>query len=112
MLVEEFEGQFACSGKNTEQNIMFSVPIEKEVTRNDKKGKEITKNISYRLSIIDSGRFKASSLSNPVNNLAEVIHKNKCKYGCDYNKFETCLCCYENNQKTFDENVKKRFLNT
>ena len=43
MLVEELEGQFACSGKNTEQYIMFSVPIEKEVTRNDKKGKEITK---------------------------------------------------------------------
>ena len=40
-----------------------------------KKGKKITITISYRLQFIDSARFMASSLSNPINNLAEGIHK-------------------------------------
>ena len=45
--------------------ITFSVPIEKEVTRIEKNGKEIS--ISYRLQFINS----KISLSNLVNNLAE-----------------------------------------
>ena len=53
----------------------FTVPIEKEVTRIDKNGKEITKTISYRLQFIDSTRFLAGSLSNPVNDIAKGIHK-------------------------------------
>ena len=57
------------------KNITFSVPIEKEVTRTDKNGKEIAKTTSYRLQFIDSARFMASSLSNLVNNLAEGIQK-------------------------------------
>ena len=60
---------------------MFSVPIEKEVIRIDKSRKEITKNIIYRLQFNDRTRFTASSLSNQVNNLAEGIHRIKCKYG-------------------------------
>ena len=43
--------------------------------------KILEKNISYILQFIDSARFMASSLSNPVNNLSERIHKIKCKYG-------------------------------
>ena len=35
----------------------FTVPIEKEVTRIDKNGEEITKNISHILQFIDSARF-------------------------------------------------------
>ena len=50
---------------------MFSVPIEKEVTRFDKKRKEITKTISYILQIIESAIFMTSSLSNLINNPAE-----------------------------------------
>ena len=57
------------------KNITFSVPVEKEVTRTDKNGKEITKTTSYRLQFIDSARFMASSLSNLFNNLAEGIQK-------------------------------------
>ena len=39
--------QFTCLGENTEKYITFIVPIEKEVTRIDENGEEITKNISY-----------------------------------------------------------------
>ena len=79
-LAEEFEGQFICLRKNTEKYITFSVPIAKEVTRIDKKGKVITKTISYRSQFIDSAKFMASSLTNLVSNLVVRIHKIKCKY--------------------------------
>ena len=39
--------------------------------------------MSYILLFIDSARFMANSLSNLVNNLFEVIHKIKCKFGQD-----------------------------
>ena len=58
----------------------LAVPIEKEVTRIDKHGKETIKNVSYILQSIDSARFIASSLSSLVNSLSEGIHKIKCKY--------------------------------
>ena len=79
----------------------------------------------------------ASSLSNLANNLAERIHKIKCKYGHNDKKCETyrikykdcncfleytnfkedlieyiCLCCKKNYQKMFDENLTKQFFNT
>ena len=37
----------------------------------------------------------ASFLSNLVNNLAEGIHKVKCKYGHDNKKLETCGIKYK-----------------
>ena len=46
-LAEEFKKQFTCLGKNTEKYLTFTVPIEKEVTRTDENGEEITKNIPY-----------------------------------------------------------------
>ena len=111
--------------------------IEKEVTKIDKNGEEITKNISYILQFIDSARFMASSLSNLVNNLSEGIHIIKSKYGHNDKKCETCrikykywtcfleytnfkddligykcLCCNKNYQQKFDEKLKERFFNT
>ena len=68
-LAEEFEGQFSFLGENTEKYIL-------------------------QITIIDSARFMASSLSNLVNNFAEGIHKIKCK--CGHN----------------DKNVKLAELNT
>ena len=67
-LPEEFEGftlfdlfkELTCLGKNTEQYITFSVPIEKDVRRIDKRGKGITKKISCRFHFVDSARFMAS----------------------------------------------------
>ena len=64
-LAEEFKKQFTYLGENTEKYITFTDPIEKEVTRIDKNGENITKNISYILQFIDSDlliRFMASSL--------------------------------------------------
>ena len=72
-LPEESKKQFTYLGENTKICITFTVPIEKEVTRIDKKGEEITKNITYILQFIDSARFMASSLSNLVNNLSEGL---------------------------------------
>ena len=69
--------------------------IEKEVTKIDKNGEKITKNISYILQLIDSARFMASSLSNHVNNVSEGIHRIKCKYVHDDKKCETCGIKYE-----------------
>ena len=72
-LAEEFEKKFTCLGENTEKYITFSVPIQKEVTRIIKNGKEITQTISYKLQFIDRARLMAILLSNLVNNLAEGI---------------------------------------
>ena len=57
--------------ENAEKYINFTVPIEKETTRINKNGEEITKNISSILQFTDSTRFMASLLSNLVNNLSE-----------------------------------------
>ena len=88
-IAEEFRGQFNCSGEHTEKYITFSVPVEKDVTRIDKNGKEIIKTISYRLQFIDKARFMASSLSYIFNNFAEEIKQIKCKYRHD-KKCQTC----------------------
>ena len=79
-LAEQFEKQLTGLAEDTEKYTIFSVLIEKEVTRIDKNGSKITKNISYILQFVDSARFMASSLSNLVNNFSEKIHKTKCKY--------------------------------
>ena len=82
------------SGENTEKCITFTVPIEKENTRTDKNGEEVTKNISYILQFIDSSRFMTSS-SNFVNNLSQGIHKIKCKYEHNDKNCETCRITYK-----------------
>ena len=71
---------FTCLRPNAEKYITFSVPLEKEVGRIDKKGIEIAKKISYRLQFIDNARFITSLLSSLVNYLAEEVHTMKCKF--------------------------------
>ena len=68
---------------------------KKDVTRIDKNGEEITKNISYRLQIIDSIRFMASSVSSLVNKFTEGIHKIKCKFEHGDKKYETWRIKYK-----------------
>ena len=136
-LAKEFKKLFTCLGKNTEKYITFTVPIEKEVTRTDKNGEEVTKNISYILQFIDSTRFMASSLSNLLNNLSERIHRIKCKFVHDDEKCKTCgikykycdcflkyenfkddlieykcLFCKKNCKRKFDEKLKEQLFNT
>ena len=74
---QEYENQSNCLGENTAKYLIFSVPMEKEVIKFDRKGKEIPKTTCYRLQFINSTIFMSSSLSNLVNNLAERIHKVK-----------------------------------
>ena len=94
-LAEKIKKQFTYLGENTKKYITIKVPIEKEFTRIDKNGEEITKNISYILQFIVSPRFMANSLSNLVNNLSEGINRIKCKYEHDEKKCETCGIKYK-----------------
>ena len=47
--LEEFRKEFTCLGENTEKYITITVPIEKEATRIDKNGEEITKKYILQL---------------------------------------------------------------
>ena len=89
-MAEEFRKQLTCLGENTEKYVTFTVLKEKEVTRIDKNGEEITKNICYILQFSDSPRFMAISLPNLVNNFSEGIHGIKCKFRHDDKKCEIC----------------------
>ena len=51
-LVNEFGGKFECLEENTENYITFSVPIEKEITKNDKHGNESAITISYKIKFL------------------------------------------------------------
>ena len=82
-LANEFEGQFECLGENIEKYKTLSILIEKELKNIDKDDNENVVTIFYKIKFIDSTRFMASSLSNLVDNLAEGIHKIKCK-DCNY----------------------------
>ena len=69
---------------------------------------------SYQLLFINSTRFRESSLSNLVDNIAGEIYKAKYKYGHDDKKYETrgkqlkCLCWNRNSKKKFDKKLKKK----
>ena len=114
-LANEFKGQFECLEEDTEKCKTFSVPVGKEVTNIDEDGNESVETISYEIAFIDSARFMASSLSNLVDNLAEGIHKVKCK-DCDcFLEYEIvkvilikckCLSCNKNYSSKIDEKLK------
>ena len=71
----------------------FSVAIKKELIKISKDGNESDESISYKKKIIDCSRFMASSLSNLVDNLAEELHKIKCK---NYKYFSENKCVKDN----------------
>ena len=136
-IAKEFERELNFLGENTEKCTTFSIPITDEVKMIHKNGKDITETISYRQQFIHRSliRLMASS-SNPVNNLAEGIHKTKCKGGhenkkCEMYRIDTKivnLVFYKqtlinlirykfpffnrNHQKQFNEDLIKRFFNT
>ena len=83
-LANEIKSQFEYLEENTEKYKHFSVLIEKGIKKIYKDDSEDITSISYKIKYIDSTRFTASSISNLVDNLAEGIHKIKCK---DFNFF-------------------------
>ena len=98
-LVEEFEGQFECSGENTEKYIRY---------------------ITYKIKFIDSFRFMSSSLSSLVDNLSEGLHSaqcTECKSCLDYmitkddQLIFRCFECKKNYKKDFNKELIKRFPN-
>ena len=115
-LANRSEGQLEHLAKNTEKYKTFPVPVEKEVTNIDKDGNESVVTISYKIKFIDSARFMATSLSNLFDNLAEGIHKIKCK-DCDcFLEYESvkdnlikykCLSCNKIYSNKIDEELKK-----
>ena len=87
----------------------------------DKDGNESVVTISYKIEFIDSARFMASSLSNLVNNLGEVIHQIKfrdCNCFLEYESVKDnlikykCLTCNKDYSISADEKLKKSFKNT
>ena len=77
--------------------------------------------ISYQIKFYVSARSMASSLSNLVDNLAEGIHKIKCKdcnYFLEYESFNynlikyECLSCDKNYSNKIDGKLKNRFQTT
>ena len=120
-LANETEGQFEYLVENKEKYKTFFVPIKKEIPKIDKDGNASIVTISYKVKFIGSARFMTTSLSNLVDNLAEVVHGIKCK-NCDcfleyesvkdnFIKFK-CLFCNKDFSNKLDEKLKKRFKNT
>ena len=78
-LANESEDQFECLGENTEKYNFF-LSRQKKKLKILKDCDESVVTISYKIKFVDSAIFLASSLSNGVDNLAEVIHKTTCKH--------------------------------
>ena len=113
-LVKEFEGNFECLVENTEKYITFPVPIKKRIENKDM-------GITYKIKLIDSFRFMATSLSKLVDNLTEGIHNDKCincKSDISYMKVmdETltfrCFNCKKNYKKEINKELIERFVST
>ena len=84
--------------------------------KNREDGNESVVNISYKIKFIDSARFMVSSLSNHVDNLAEGIHKIRCKDCDSFLEYESvkdnlikykCLSCKKDYSNKLDEKLKK-----
>ena len=81
-LANKFEEQLECLRENTKSFKTFSFPLEKEIRKVDKDGNESVETIPHKIKFIDNTIVMTSSLSNVADNLAEGIHKIKCK-NCD-----------------------------
>ena len=112
--MKEFEGNFECLGENTEKYITFSVPIKKKIENKDIE-------ITYKIKLIDSFRFMATSLSKLVDNLTEDIHGDRCvdcKSDLSYMKvidealIFRCFNCKKNYEKEINKELIERFAST
>ena len=87
----------------------------------DNNGNEDITTVSYKIKLTNSAKFMTSSLWNLVDNLAEGIHKIKCKDCNCFLEYKSvnenlikykCLSFNENYSNKIDEKLKKRFKNT
>ena len=108
-------------GKIQKSTKLFLFQLIKEVTNINKDSYEGIITTSYKIKFIDSATFMASSLSNLVDNLAEEIHKIKCKdclcvLECKSVKVNLikykCLSCNKHYSNQPDEKFKKWRKNT
>ena len=90
-LAKDFDGTFSCLGKNTEKYITFSISIFKKAC-SDKKP------IAYQIKFIDSYKHMSQSLSNLVDNLAE-LNKNL--------PANVLIKRYHNTYQLCDNNIEK-----
>ena len=98
-LVEEFKKQFTCLGKSAGKYITFLVLIEKEVSRVDENGEEITK---YILHITVYWQRKIYEIFYIIfievyrmEFIAFSVHRIKCEYSHDDKKYESCGIKYK-----------------
>ena len=87
----------------------------------DNNGNEDITTVSYKIKLTNSAKFMTSSWWNLVDNLAEGIHKIKCKDCNCFLEYKSvnenlikykCLSFNENYSNKIDEKLKKRFKNT
>ena len=89
-LKQDFEKELTCLQENTEKYKIISLPTTKEAQALVKMVKKLKKPYLTNLSLLIAQDLwqahYASSLSNVIDNLAEGIHKIKCKYRQAYKK--------------------------
>ena len=129
-LPEEFEGQFKCLGENAEKYITFSVPVKKDVAKDDDNyddddnyvdGGEKRETSECRLSFVDSYRLMLSKLSELGDNLSGIFNaeymkcmkrkniKSECYYkGLRNNRLHyKCKECREPRTKSINDPFRK-----
>ena len=99
-------------GKTKKSTKPLLLQQKKEYTKIDNDGNK---------SVVNSARFMASSLSNLVDNLAEGIHKIRCKDCNCFLEYESvkdnlikykCLSCNKDYSNRLDEKLNNKFKNT
>ena len=89
-LANEFKGNFACLGENTEKYIALSAPIKKDF--------DDDKAIAYNLKFTDNFRFMDRSLASLVDNLSEINKKKSMDEFIDnFRSMLASLSCHLNN---------------
>ena len=76
-LAEEFKRQFTCLGENTEKYITFTVPIEKEVIRINKKGKETISKLKILIIFLLIKFIKLNVNTDIITKNVKIVELNK-----------------------------------
>ena len=98
-LAHDFKGPFSCLGENTEKYITFSISIFKKTDANEKP-------IAYQIKFIGSYRHMSQSLSNLVDNLAE-LYKNSSDDVLIHRFYNTYRMITDNNINKFKLLLRK-----